>query len=95
VAKPTLPDRYEDPFLFCRTFGHNWRLGETTQEPGAYVRLTMLCETCKARRIDALNRRTGGVASRRYEYQDGYKSQPGKALRRTVYRIEFIRRVTS
>jgi hypothetical protein len=93
MAKPKVPDKYEDPFLFCRTFGHNWRVGEHENESHAFIRFVMLCETCRARRIDSLNRRTGAVASRHYEYQDGYLSTRGEGLRRTIYRIEFIRRV--
>jgi hypothetical protein len=93
LTRPKVPDKYQDPFLFCRTFGHNWRVGETEQESVVYYRFVMLCDTCHARRIDVINRRTGGVQSRRYEYQDGYTSARGEALRRTTYRIEFVRRL--
>jgi hypothetical protein len=92
LAKPKVPDKYEEPFLFCRTFGHNWRLGEGEPESVAFYRFVMICETCHARRIDVINRRTGSVGSRRYEYEDGYQTK-GSALRRTVYRIEFVRRL--
>jgi hypothetical protein len=88
-----VPPKYADPFLHCRTFGHTWRIGDRRPEGSAFFGFTLLCSVCKARRIDVINRRTGGVASRRYEYQEGYQADKSEGLRRTTYRIEFIRRI--
>jgi len=93
MSKQKVPDQYQDPFLHCRTFGHTWRIGDSEQETKAFYRFVLICDICKARRIDAINSRTGGVASRRYEYQEGYQAARAEGLARTTYRIEFIRRI--
>ena len=91
--KPKVPNEYDDPFLFCRSFGHTWRLGEREAEGAVLVRFVLLCNVCKARRIDVINRRNGLAINRRYEYQDGYKATPGEGLKRVSYRVELIRRL--
>ena len=92
-TKTHVPDEYKDPFLFCRSFGHTWRLGEREAEGNVLVRFVLLCEVCKARRIDVINRRNGIAINRRYEYQDGYTASPGEGQKRVTYRIELIRRL--
>lgn len=87
-----VPKGYRDPFLYCRTFGHVWHLGAGEVESASYYRCILACESCGTRRIDLLNRRTGGLASRRYEYPESYQSELGEGLPRTSYRIEFVRR---
>lgn len=94
MAKPSVPDEYQDPFLRCRTFGHTWHMAEGVPESAYFFRCVLICSVCKARRLDVLNRRTGGVVSRSYEYQEGYQATRAQGLRRTTYRIEFIRRIT-
>lgn len=93
MAQPRVPEEYQNPFLHCRTFGHNWHVGESNAETGVFWHFVLLCDVCKTRRIDSLNRRTGAVASRRYEYPEGYQVQKGEGMPRTRYRIEFIRRI--
>jgi hypothetical protein len=95
MAKPKVPKDYEQRHLHCRTFGHTWHLGEGAPDGYGFYRFVLLCEVCQARRIDTVNKRTGYVVpgSRRYEYQPGYQATKGEALRRTVYRVEFIRRI--
>ena len=93
MAKQKVPDEYQDPFLRCRTFGHTWHIGDSEQESRSFYRFVLICDVCKTRRIDAINSRTGGVASRRYEYQEGYQAARAEGLARTTYRIEFIRRI--
>ena len=34
--KPRVPAEYEDPFLYCRTFGLTWRLGGTEDQGHFY-----------------------------------------------------------
>lgn len=95
MAKPKVPKGYDQQHLHCRTFGHTWHVGEGGPDGDGFYRFVLLCVTCKARRIDVVNRRTGAVVpgTRRYEYQPGYQSKDQEPLRRTVYRIEFIRRI--
>ena len=93
AIRAKVPTDYQDPFLHCRTFGHTWTIGESEPDGPVYYRFSLLCQVCHARRIDTLNRRTGGVASRRYEYQPGYQAEPMEGLQRVVYRIEFIKRI--
>jgi hypothetical protein len=93
MARPKVPKSYGDPHLHCRTFGHTWHVGEGFSEGASYWRFVLLCQVCKTRRLDLLNRRTGGLVNRRYEYQPGYQSEPHEGLARTTYRIEFIRRL--
>lgn len=89
-----MPQGYGQPFLHCRTFGHTWRLGPAENAGASFYRFILHCEECGTRRIDTVNSRTGALGgSRRYEYPDGYQSQRGEGLARTVYRIEFIRRL--
>jgi hypothetical protein len=95
MPKPKVPKGYEQSHLHCRTFGHTWHLGEGAPDGYGFYRFVLLCETCHTRRIDTVNRRTGAVVpgSRRYEYQPGYQAKEHESLRRTVYRVEFIRRI--
>jgi hypothetical protein len=93
AIKAKVPGSYKDPHLHCRTFGHTWHIGESEPDGPVYYRFVLLCEVCYARRIDTLNRRTGAVISRRYEYQPGYQAEPLEGLQRVVYRIEFIKRI--
>lgn len=95
MAKPKVPKGYGQNHLHCRTFGHTWHVGEGGPDGYGFYRFVLVCETCKARRIDTINRRTGAVVpgSRRYEYQPGYQATGEGVLRRTTYRIEFIRRI--
>ena len=93
AIKARVPKGYRDPHLHCRTFGHTWVIGESTPDGPVYYRFVLLCTVCHARRIDTLNRRNGGVISRRYEYQPGYQAERLEGLQRTVYRIEFIKRI--
>lgn len=95
MAKPKVPKGYDQRYLHCRTFGHTWHVGEASPDGYGFYRFVLVCDMCKARRIDMINRRTGAVVagSRRYEYQPGYQAAKGEALRRTVYRIDFIRRI--
>jgi hypothetical protein len=95
MARPKVAKDYAQAFLHCRTFGHTWHVGEGGPDGHGFYRFVLVCETCHARRTDVVNRRTGGVVhgSRRYEYQPGYQAKGEQAVRRTVYRIEFIRRI--
>jgi hypothetical protein len=95
MAKPKVPKDYVQAFLYCRTFGHSWHVGEAAPDGNGFYRFVLVCEACRARRIDTVNRRTGFVVpgSRRYEYQPGYQVKGEEVVRRTVYRIEFIRRI--
>ena len=92
MANPKVPKDYEAAYLRCRTFGHNWRVSEKFQEPGAFYQFTLICEDCHAKRTDHIYRRSGMVKGRRYEYPDGYLQDETKGLKRTTYRLEFIRR---
>jgi hypothetical protein len=93
-VRPKVPKDYNRAYLQCRTFGHSWHVGEGYGEGVAFYRFVLVCEVCKTRRIDTVNRRTGTVVqgSRRYEYPPGYQANRDEGLARTVYRIEFIRR---
>lgn len=95
MPKPKVPKGYEQRHLHCRTFGHTWHVGEGGPDGYGFYRFVLLCGTCHTRRIDIINRRTGGLVhgSRRYEYPPGYQAENHEALRRTVYRVEFIRRI--
>jgi len=94
MGRAKVPEEYQNPFLHCRTFGHTWRLGPGEAQGGTFYQFILVCEECKTRRIDVINRRTGSLAGyRRYEYPEGYQSQRGEGLARTTYRIEFIRRI--
>jgi len=97
MAKPKVPKDYRQAHLHCRTFGHTWHLGEGSPDGNGFYRFVLLCEVCKARRIDTVNRRTGAIlpGSRRYEYQPGYQAKGEGIVRRTVYRVEFIKRITN
>lgn len=87
-----VPKGYRDPHLYCRTFGHVWHLGAGEVDGASYYRCILACESCGTRRIDLLNRRTGYLVSRRYEYPENYQSERGEGLARHTYRIEFVRR---
>lgn len=91
--RPKVPKDYNRTYLHCRTFGHSWHVGEGQSEGTAFYRFVLICETCKTRRLDAINRRTGSMAGRRYEYPEGYQADRNEGLARTIYRIEFIRRL--
>jgi hypothetical protein len=96
MARPKVPPQYGQAFLQCRTFGHVWRIAEQGPDvrTGAFT-FTLACDVCGTQRIDRLNRRSGGVMARRYEYPDGYQDNRHEGqVQRTLYRIEFIRRVT-
>jgi hypothetical protein len=93
AIRAKVPGDYQDPFIHCRTFGHTWHVATPEREGLVYYRFILLCSVCKAKRFDTINRRTGGVSSRRYEYQPGYQADPGEGLQRFVYRIEFIKRI--
>lgn len=90
MPSPKVPKGYG--FLHCRTFGHTWVIGEGSGTASGLYQFVLVCTQCHTRRIDAISRRTGGVASRHYEYPDGFRSEPGEALERTTYRLEFIHR---
>jgi hypothetical protein len=93
VARAKVPKEYQDPFLYCRTFGHTWQLGPGQDEGGHFYSFILVCTECGTRRIDVINRRTEALGGyRRYEYPEGYQSSRGEGLARTTYRIEFIRR---
>jgi hypothetical protein len=95
MPRPKVPKEYRDPFLHCRTFGHTWRLGPSEAQSNLFHQFILNCQECGTRRIDVINRRTGALGGhRRYEYPEGYQSKRGEAVARTVYRIEFIKRVT-
>lgn len=95
MPKPKVPNDYQNPYLHCRTFGHTWKVGPGDAEGLTFYRFILICSECGTRRIDVINRRTGGLAGyRRYEYPEGYQATRGEGLARTSYRIEFIRRIT-
>ena len=87
----SLPE-YRDPFLTCRTFGHAWKLTRTgvDLEGSSMVLLTLTCRSCGTKRTDIVGRHTGRLASRRYDYPEGYRHKTKTA--RTEYRIEFLSR---
>jgi hypothetical protein len=95
MAKPHVPPEYGQAFLHCRTFGHTWHIGEQGPDikTGTYL-FSLHCEVCRSSRIDRLNRRTGALINRRYEYHKGYEDKRHEGqVRRTIYRIEFIKRI--
>ena len=94
AIKARVPKDYRDPHLHCRTFGHTWHQAEHAPDGPVYYRFVLVCQVCYARRIDSINRRTGGVATRRYEYQPGYQAERAEGLQRVVYRIELIKRIS-
>jgi hypothetical protein len=66
--RPKVPKGYNPDYLHCRTFGHSWHVGNGESEGTAFYRFVLICDTCKTRRLEVVNRRTGSKASRRYEY---------------------------
>ena len=92
MASPKVPKDYQATYLQCRTFGHVWRVSEKFQEPGAFYHFVLICHECHTKRTDLIYRRTGMVKGRRYDYPDGYRMDEVKGLKRTTYRLEFIRR---
>lgn len=93
TIKARVPKDYSQEHLHCRTFGHTWKVGTGHSEGLSYWAFVLICGVCKTRRLDTVNRRTGAMVSRRYEYQPGYQAERHEGLARTTYRIEFIRRI--
>lgn len=62
--------RLSDNYLFCRDFGHEWKLYR--QRPnGRNIERDMWCPSCKTNRKQIVNRR-GEVVKNRYDYDPSY-----------------------
>jgi len=57
--RPKVPKGYNPDYLHCRTFGHSWHVGNGESEGTAFYRFVLICNTCKTRRLEVVNRRTG------------------------------------
>jgi hypothetical protein len=78
--RPKVPKGYNPDYLHCRTFGHSWHVGNGESEGTAFYRFVLICDTCKTRRLEVVNRRTGSKASRRYGTRDWLVSSTGLSL---------------
>lgn len=83
------PADYQRDFLICRTFGHAWQIGSSASESASFWGFVLNCRTCHTRRIDSVNRRTGALENRKYEYPDDYRTHGD--LQRTEFRVALIR----
>lgn len=80
----------------CRLLGHAWHTVPSDWTPQYGVPMTVRCERCNIERRDSVNRYTGEVESRRYEYPDGYLFSRGpddldfEKPRRVDFRLDWL-----
>lgn len=67
----------------CRLLGHMWMVVPSDWTPTHGEAMTVRCERCDIERRDCINRNTGDVESRKYQYPEGYlfsRDDPGDSL---------------
>jgi hypothetical protein len=93
-------NHYRDDMLACRATGHHWTHdGDEVHERNSRKRVILVkrvwrCERCPTRRIDIINVDFWYVASRSYDYPDGYRLTGG-AVESGALRREMILRTSN
>lgn len=84
--------------LDCRLTGHHWvRCNDTNEHPPMFgVRICYACSRCDSGRCDVVQRTTGGLLHRSYDYRDGYQLETiegERPVNADALRFETIRRI--
>lgn len=80
----------------CRLLGHSWHVVPSDWDPRYGLPMTTRCERCNIERRDEINRNTGEVEARRYQYPTGYlferDTDDEQLPRRTDFRRDWLDR---
>lgn len=88
----------DDIVLDCRLTGHHWvRIADTNPTPPMFgVRICYECSRCASSRCDVVQRTTGGLLHRSYQYTEGYhldSIEGERPVNADTLRFETIRRI--
>jgi len=79
--------------LRCKALrGHAWEAIASDADYGPDIPLSLRCVVCGTIRIDLLDRRTGDLLSRRYDYPDGYRELNTSGVNQRLMRLAFALR---
>jgi hypothetical protein len=73
----------------CRTLGHSWDPIPVTEPPAYGVAIDLRCEFCYTIRRDIVSRYSGQVMSRRYIYEEEYRTHD-EGLTRSDWRVMWV-----
>jgi hypothetical protein len=92
----------DEVLLDCRLIGHQWkRVQDTNENPPLFgLRVCYSCERCGSGRCDIVQRTTGGLLGRSYEYVTGYQLEAitdggdrERPVNNDALRFELVRRL--
>lgn len=69
-------DAYNQNYVWCRTFGHDWEEWHTTHQPRFGYYEPLYCPRCTTERLFTISM-LGKVIARRYVYPEGYYNAKG------------------
>ena len=87
-----------DTYLDCRLIHHHWvRVADTNDRPPMFgIRVCYECQRCGSTRCDNVQRTTGQLLARSYDYADGYQLETidgDRPLNADAMRYEVVRRI--
>lgn len=94
-------EKYDDPFLECRTRRHRYfdveddgGIGRKWKSSNTVTRLCQQCERCDTVRYEAWNAVTGDLLFAYYKYPEGYAIDGGGRVDNRQLRLEYLWRET-